>query len=335
MRSTTWMPDRGGKGFWLVDREMAQAAAPVRLALQEDGSATMASASLFGDSDWVLSPASGRDKLPITGLYQAFWTAPQDRQIDIFGKSAITFVPRTDITGRQMIVRLFESQTSGDLTEIARGSARFEAFPGAQDQAERRIELHTIARQLPAGTRLCVIVSGSLWPAIPPASAADLGDFDLGHISLELPARKEKLQPARPFAAMEKRVRSNQIVLFPPRRSVTSAIIPSTGVRTLRIGGNAGIFDDFVRVRLPDTGMEMQHEVETVHTLDERLGASTSTVTHDFELSRNGWSIGLAGEFSLTTSQAHHELSGRIQARVDGQDIYQKTWQSRTIALGG
>ncbi|CAH2397057.1 putative PepX_C domain-containing protein [Mesorhizobium escarrei] len=329
-RTAVWMSGSAGQGYWVTPP-----AGTIRetLSLTADRPAGVAALKPLLDTDWVVLPESACGELSSADNYVQFWAAPAAKAMNLFGIPELALRCDQDAAAGQLVARLYEVVPGRNATEIARGSSR-PSGPTAPGVTERRISFHTVAWRLQAGSRLCVVVSDGLWPAIAPVPGETFRGQDLSDVRLTLSIGGDQMAHFEPFASVSDRLPADIVVLSPPQTKIVSHESPGTGERMVQISSHAGIFGEYTRAFLPDIVTEIEHRVTKEFRLSHR-SASTSTVGHDFRLERDGWAIGLQGSFSLTSGTAGLQLRGDIRAFVSGSEIFRKQWPDEVIVPEG
>ncbi|WP_436172834.1 CocE/NonD family hydrolase [Mesorhizobium sp. LjNodule214] len=326
-RTVLWMSGPAGHGYWVTPDEP-----PIQevLALATNTPEGVATLEPSLDVNWVILPESGCEDLGTADNYAQFWAKPIAKSMDLCGTPELSLRYGSHASASQLVARLYEIAPDGKAAEIARGASQ-PYDPVAPWGIERRISFHTVVRRLRAGSRLCVVISDGLWPMIAPEPDHTFDGRSLSDVQLVLPVSRQQMVLSQPFALIATRRPSELVVLSPPKTKMVSRECPTAGERALQISSHAGVFGNYTRALLPDIATEIEHTVATEYRLG-RGGVSTSTVTHEFRLARDGWAIELNGSFSLTSRASGHRLSGDICAFADGSEIFRKRWPEEAIA---
>lgn len=268
------------------------------------------------------------------GRSVCFDTGQLHAPVEVLGRPSVRLTVSASAAAH-IIVRLCDVAPDGRSTLMTRGVLNLRSrsgmdldtpvIPGETMQVE--VPLVAIGWAVPIGHRVRLSLSTTYWPWVwPHPEIAEL-DVDLADSVLTLPVRDAGApsvpvdlgapEQSTPLAVVP---RASQAVR--PEREVRYE--PATGRWTLTVDPRYGGDRSY-----PDGLDYREQAVESYSIVDGDPLSATAASSWRIGLSRPGWQVDLEVEATMTADTTHFITEHRVQARIDGASVFDRTWHGR------
>ncbi|MEM9148027.1 MAG: CocE/NonD family hydrolase [Pseudomonadota bacterium] len=263
----------------------------------------------------------------------------------ILGQPTVTFKIAADRPQAFVAALLIDEAPHGAQTLISRGFCNLmhrvsdtdpqPVPPGAVIAMEA--QLHGIGYRVAAGHRLMLQIASSYWPNLWPAPEPVTLTLAPGESMLTLPIRSPEAPdaatpPAPPPESMAERPVTG---VTPGSMARTLETDLTTGMQTARLFIDGGVFGPNGRIRLDDTGTELQDISERLYTIhpDDPLSAK-AIMTQESIFARGDWQARIKTVSEMTASKTDFVLTARVEC-YDGEALFHAVDWHHTIPRNG
>ncbi|MEL6219513.1 MAG: CocE/NonD family hydrolase [Pseudomonadota bacterium] len=252
--------------------------------------------------------------------------------LDILGQPVISLKITADKPQAFAAVLLVDEAPNGAQTLISRGFCNLmhrvsdtdplPVSPGETVSMDAR--LHGIGYRVAAGHRIMVQVASTYWPNLWPAPEPVTLTMAAGESVLTLPVR----DPNAPDAANPPAPPPEHVAPRPVTGLSAGSMVRAieadvtTGLQTQRLYIDGGVFGPNGRIRLDDTGTELQDISDRRYTIhpEDPLSAK-ATMTQESAFARDTWQAKIKTHSEMTATKEHFVLTARVEC-FDGDALF-------------
>lgn len=273
-----------------------------------------------------------RDLRPDDVLVPSFTSAPLDADLDVLGSARVELAWESPVPVATAVVRLEDVAPDGTPFQVSAGILNLThrsshehpepLEPGALTPV--RIAMRATAHRFAAGHRIRLSVASAMWPVVWPSPfpaeyALHLGGANGARLSLpSLPiGRPTTALPAFKTTAPDLR----EIGAYagePPRWEIVEDVIAgSVTVRTSEFGTST----------LPD-GVSTLHAGEALEMTASDARPAEASMRNEvvYRLRQDGVAIEVEADGLTTASATHFRMEVRLRVRLDGESLFNRTW---------
>ena len=257
-----------------------------------------------------------------------FETAPQERDLVIYGAPRLALHIKAPERKGQIVVRLSDVAPDGTACRIAYGlrnlnlddnlDARTEAPP--EGEFDLSIPLHTTAYRLRPGHRLRIAISSALWPLI--WSAEPMENLEILTGDLRLPLHRDAPRDMQaPLPKAED---------LPPEKSFTTLAAPALTRWTQTTGTSTeiGWHQPEVRLSFHQTDTQFAYETRMVHHQDTSGTLHESTeVHHRYAFQRPDGTATVTTTLNAKTDGGSPRVRLALTATWNGKPFANRQWE--------
>ncbi|MEO0622597.1 MAG: CocE/NonD family hydrolase [Pseudomonadota bacterium] len=184
------------------------------------------------------------------------------------------------------------------------------------------VPLHSVAYRVPAGHRLRLALSASLWPLVWPSKDASSVRLLKGSLTIS-----ELMGPPQPL-----RVPLPQPVDLPVVKSHNVRAAPKIRRFSNEDGGSlvSGWHQPEVAVEFPESGTVFAYETRAEHRVDPSdAGTASALVDHRMTIARTDGTATVHSRVSVHTEGASFVLEGGLDVDWNDTPVCRKTWSKR------
>jgi uncharacterized protein len=269
-------------------------------------------------------------------LCLTFDSEPLRERLELLGRPRVGLEVSCDRPLALVAVRLCSVAPDDASTLISRGFLNLTHRDGHESLAplvpgERyalELDLDVLGQAIPAGHRLRLAVSTTSWPlAWPSPELPELTLYTGSRCFIDLPARASD-EPSRSpsFGPPEEApgLGTTTEAGAPPYRRLVRDTVTDTYVLSINQGGDE-------RVRLTDTGLEMEHELLDRWTIREGDPLSADVLCERRMARRRGdWDVAVQTRSRMTADARNFLLSDTVEAFEGGRRVFVRSW-ARTV----
>ncbi len=291
--------------------------------------------------EWCAFGADGEmalDQRPDDGRSLTFDSEPLADRLEILGAPIVRLRLCADRPQAMVTVRLNDVSPDGVSSQVTYGLLNLTHHGGHERPQplipglhyDVAVKLNDIAHAFPAGNRIRVALSTSLWPIAWPSPEPVVLTVATGASVLDLPVRppSDEDPRLRPFAPPEAAAGAGPRTLrpLPFRRAVEVDRTRNETVYTLECDG--GDLGGAALARIEPIGMDVGYSLARRYRIVETDPLSAETeLKQSVIMRRAGWSIRVELETRLGASREAFLFDGRVRAYLEDEPFADRRWE--------
>ncbi len=267
-----------------------------------------------------------------------FRTAPLEKAMEILGQASLALELSADRPQGMVAALLVDEAPDGSQRLITRGFCNLmhrdgdlspkAVVPGQVMSVQ--VPFHGIAYRLPAGHRLMVQIASAYWPILWPAPEPVTLTLRPGRSRLSLPLRGASGGEAEPRKLPEPHRRATgakvtQVTEGRLERTVTTD--RTTGRQSERVYIDGGVFGPIGRIRLEETGTELQDISERIYSIHPADPLSArAAMTQERTMQRGDWRVRIKTYSEQTATKEAFHLKATVECWIGEEPFHQVEW---------